>query len=73
MNTSNNKLKVLYKYITANMCAIWQRAAHTTDQLTSFSCCTVAIQKAYLLTKNMYEFSEEKKVRTAGQQAEEKR
>ena len=29
---------LLYKCITANTSAIWQHAAHTTDQLTSPSC-----------------------------------
>ena len=33
---SNEKLKILCKCITANTSAIWQHAAHTTDQLTSF-------------------------------------
>ena len=50
--------KKVRKYITANTSAIWQRAAHTTDQLTSPSCLTVAThKKAYLLTKNTEEFS----------------
>ena len=31
-------VKILYKCITANTSAIWQHAAHTTDQLTSPSC-----------------------------------
>ena len=30
--------KILYECITANTSAIWQHAAHTTDQLTSPSC-----------------------------------
>ena len=35
MDISNKKK--LYKCITANTSAIWQHAAHTADQLTSFS------------------------------------
>ena len=39
MDRSNKKkLKILQKCITANNSAIWQHAAHTTDQLTSPSC-----------------------------------
>ena len=38
-------LKILYKCITANTSALWQHAARTTDQLTSSSCYTGAIQK----------------------------
>ena len=34
MDRSDEK-KILYKCITANTSAIWQHAAHTTDQLTS--------------------------------------
>ena len=30
--------KILYKCLTANTSAIWQHAAHTTDQRTSPSC-----------------------------------
>ena len=51
-------IKKLYKCITAHTSAILQHAAHTTDQITSPSCYTGAIQKkAYLLTKNIEEFS----------------
>ena len=58
MDRSNKKkIKILYKCITANSSVIWQHAAHTTDQLTSPNCETGAIQKAYLLTKNIEEFS----------------
>ena len=32
------KLKIVYKYMTANTCATWQHAAHTTDQLASPNC-----------------------------------
>ena len=39
MDRSNKKKKlILYKCVTANNSAIWQHAAHTTDQLTSPSC-----------------------------------
>ena len=40
MGRSNKKLffLILHKYITANTSAIWQHAAHTTDQLTSPGC-----------------------------------
>ena len=53
MNRSNKKFKKLYKCITANTSAIWRHAAHTPDQVTSPSCYT----EAYLLTKNIEEFS----------------
>ena len=59
--------------ITADINAIWQHAATTTDQLT---CLTAAKQEphknAYLLTKNTEEFSG-KKDRRMGQQAEKKK
>ena len=48
--------------ITVNTSAIWQHAAHTTDQLTSSSCYTGAIQTTttnYFVTKNIEEFSGE--------------
>ena len=58
MDRSNKKIKILYKCKTANTSDTWQHAAHTTDQLTSPSCYTGAIQKkAYLSTKNIEEFS----------------
>ena len=59
MDRSNEKILILYKSIIANTSAIWQHPAHTTDQLTSSSCKTGAIhtKKAYLLTKNVEEFS----------------
>ena len=38
MDRSNEKISILYKSIIANTSAIWQHAAHTTDQLTSPSC-----------------------------------
>jgi len=41
----------------ANTSATWQQAAHTTDQLSSPSCSTRAMQKAHLLKKNTGEFS----------------
>ena len=40
---------MLHKCITANTSAIWQHAAHTTNQLTSPSCWTEAIQKSLSL------------------------
>ena len=50
--------KILYKCLTANTSAIWQHAAHTTDQLTFFlTAKQEPYKKAYLLTKNMEEFS----------------
>ena len=36
----------------ANTSAIWQQAAHTTDQLSSPSCSTRAIQKSLTLNNN---------------------
>ena len=38
MGRSNTKFKILYKCITANSTALWQHAAHNTNQLTSPSC-----------------------------------
>ena len=39
MDRSNKKKNlILYKCVTANNSAIWQHAAHTTDQFTSPSC-----------------------------------
>ena len=56
-----NNFEILFnKCITANTIAIWWHAAQTTNQLTS-SCQTRAIQRAYFLTKNIEEFSGEKK------------
>ena len=54
MDRSNNKLKMLYKCITTNTSAIWQHAAHTTDQLTSPSCLTGAIQKCLSLNEKYW-------------------
>ena len=45
MDRSNFFFKNSYKCITANPSAIWQHAAHTTDQLTSPSCRTGVIKK----------------------------
>ena len=36
----------------ANTSAIWQQTAHTTDQLSSPSCSTRAIQKSLTLNEN---------------------
>ena len=53
MDRSNNKLKMLYKCITTNTSAIWQHAAHSTDQVTSSIAAKLEpYKKAYLLTKN---------------------
>ena len=49
MDKSNKKNKILHKCLTANTSAIWQHAAHTTDQLTSPSRWTGAIQKSLSL------------------------
>ena len=56
MDKSNKKLQILYKCITANTSAIWQHAAHTTDQFL-LAAKQEAYKKAYLLTKNIEEFS----------------
>ena len=59
MDRSNKKnSKILYKCITANTSVIWQHAAHTTDQLSSpLTAKQEPYKKAYLLTKNIEEFS----------------
>ena len=62
--------EILYKCITANTSAIWQHAAHTTDQLL-IAAKQEPYKKAYLLTKNIEEFSG-KKLRRMDQQAEKK-
>ena len=43
--------KKFYKCIMANTSAIWQQAAHTTDQLSFPSCSTRAIQKSLTLNE----------------------
>ena len=48
------KIIELHKCITANISAIWQHAARTTDQLTSPSCLTRAIQKKSLFLNEKY-------------------
>ena len=45
MDRSNKNSKILYECITANTSAIWQHAAHITEQLTSPSCETGALLK----------------------------
>ena len=57
MDRSNKKknIKIAYKCITANTSAIWQHAPHTTDQFISLK--QEPYKKAYLLTKNIEEFS----------------
>ena len=61
MAKNNLKVKLLYKHIPANTCAIKQHAEHTTDQLTLL---LAAKQKPYekadFLTKNIEEYSGEK-------------
>ena len=49
---------MLYKGIMANNSAIWQQAAHTTDQLSSPSCSTRAIQKSLTLNEEYLSFLE---------------
>ena len=67
-----NNFEILFnKCITANTIAIWRHAAQTTNQLTS-SCQTRAIQRAYFLTKNIEEFSGEKKSQENWQLAEKR-
>ena len=56
MDRSNNKKKKLYKCITARTSAIWRHAAHTTDQLL-LAAKQEPSKKAYLLMKNIEEFS----------------
>ena len=53
MDRSNKKKnQMLYKCITANTSAIWQHAAHTTDQFTSLlTAVTAAIQKSLSLNE----------------------
>ena len=48
---------MLHKCITANTSAIWQHAAHTTDQLL-LAAKQEPYKKAYLLMKNIEEFQE---------------
>ena len=51
--------EILCKCITANTSAIWQHAAHTTDQLL-LAAKQEPYKKAYLLTNNIEEFSGKK-------------
>ena len=62
--------EILCKCITANTSAIWQHAAHTTDQLL-LAAKQEPYKKAYLLSNNIEEFSG-KKLRRMDQQAEKK-
>ena len=48
---------MLYTFITANTSAIWQHAAHTTDQLIIRAAKQEPYKKDDLLTKNIEEFS----------------
>ena len=52
-----NNNKKLYKCVTANTSAVWQHAAHTTDNLLLLAAKQESYKKAYLLTKNIEEFS----------------
>ena len=75
MDRSNKKFLIVYKGITANTSAIWQHAAHTTDQLTSPSCQQKPHKKQNKNTKNIEEFSlkkKKKKFRRMDQQAGKK-
>ena len=62
----NEQTDSLYKCIMANTTAVWQHAAHATDQLSSPSCYTTAIptekkeKRAHFLTKNTEESSGER-------------
>ena len=47
------KSGILYKCITANTSAIWQHAAHATDQLLLLDAKQESYKKACLLTKNI--------------------
>ena len=58
MDEHNTKLKTLYKCLMANTSAIWQRAAHTTDQLSSPSCSTGVISRGLTPNKKNRFFSE---------------
>ena len=71
MDRRNQKSKTLYKCITAKTSVIWQHAAHTTDQLTSPSCWTGAIQKS-LSSNEKYWRIFWKKFRRMDQQAKKK-
>ena len=55
--------KLLRKCIMANTSAIRQQAAHTTDQLSSPSCSTRAVQKSLTHNEKYLSFLEEKKER----------
>ena len=57
MDRSNKKLKISYKCPTANTSAIWQHAAHTTDHLLLLAAKQEPFKTAYLLTKNIEDFS----------------
>ena len=55
--TEAQKKKKLYKCIIANTSIIWQHAAHTTDHSHLLTAEQEPYKKAYLLTKNIEEFS----------------
>ena len=71
MDRSNKKLKIVYKCITANTSALWQHAAHTTDQLLTAK--QEPCKKAYLLTKNIEEYNFLGKVQENGPAGRKKR
>ena len=52
-NKKQNKNKKVHKCLTANTSAIWQRAAHTTYQLSSPSCSTGVISRGLTPNKNL--------------------
>ena len=56
MDRSNKKLKIVYKCITAEISAIRQHAAYTTNLLL-LAAKQEPYKRAYLLTKNIEEFS----------------
>ena len=56
MDRSNEKIKKVYKCVTANTSAIWQHVVYTTDQLL-LAADHEPCKKAYLLTKYIEEFS----------------
>ena len=61
---------MLYKCTEANTSAIWQQAAHTTDQLASPSCSTRAIQKSLSLNEKYLRVFWRKKSQENGPLAE---
>ena len=59
MDRSNKKnKKILYKCVTANTSAIWQHAAHTTDQLLLLAAKQESYKKPISLRKILKNFLE---------------